>query len=95
MNKARPAGIKNNQRNFEFPKLGKNLNDNKLKNVLEKKVPEKYYLSQRYYEGLLAHKQRHAEKGSGFGCEIISLEGVSNRLPADGPCRLSYFRAED
>lgn len=74
------VGIKNNRQNFEFPKLEKSSDDNKLKNVLEKKVPEKYYLSQRYYEGLLAHKQRHAEKGSGFGCEIISPEGVSNTL---------------
>lgn len=73
-------GIKNNQQNFKFPRLKPNLNDNKLKNILEKNVPEKYYLSQRYYEGLLAHKQRHSDKGSGFGCEIISPEGMSNTL---------------
>lgn len=74
------VGIKNNKQNFEFPQSKLNSYDNKLKNILEKKVPEKYYLSQRYYEGLLAHKKRHANKGSGFGCEIISPEGVSNTL---------------
>lgn len=47
---------------------------------MDKQIDEKYYLSQRYYEGLMAHKERHAAKGSGFGCEILDLKGVSNTI---------------
>jgi DNA (cytosine-5)-methyltransferase 1 len=72
------VGIKNGN-SFEFPALKQNPS-NKLKNILEKKILEKYYLSQKYYSGLLAHKKRHSEKGSGFGCEILDTEGVSNTL---------------
>lgn len=74
------VGTQNNSSHFEFPELRQELGDNKLKNILEKTVPEKYYLSQKYYSGLLAHKKRHANKGSGFGCEILNPEGVSNTL---------------
>jgi DNA (cytosine-5)-methyltransferase 1 len=74
------VGIKNNRQNFEFPQSKSDSIDNKLKNILEKKVPEKYYLSQKYYNGLLAHKKRHENKGSGFGCEILNPEGVSNTI---------------
>ena len=74
------VGIRNNDSHFEFPELRQESGENKLKNILEKTVPEKYYLSQKYYSGLLAHKKRHANKGSGFGCEILNPEGVSNTL---------------
>jgi len=43
-------------------------------------VPERYYLSERYYTGLLNHKERHKNKGSGFGCSVLDLDGVSNTL---------------
>ena len=74
------VGIRNKDSHFEFPELKQEFGDNKLKNILEKTVPEKYYLSQKYYSGLLAHKKRHVNKGSGFGCEILDPEGVSNTL---------------
>ncbi len=71
-------GIKNPHKPFRFPE--KSLERQRLKEILEKKVPEKYYLSQKYYEGLLAHKERHAAKGSGFGYEILDPKGVSNTI---------------
>ncbi len=74
------VGIKNPHRDFIFPKKGWGVGGEKLTDILEKSVNEKYYLSQRYYEGLLAHKERHAAKGSGFGCEILDPEGVSNTI---------------
>ena len=51
-----------------------------LRQILEKHTDDKYYLSQRLYETLMAHKERHAAKGSGFGCEVVSPDGVSNTI---------------
>ena len=53
----------------------------KLKDVLERGlVDKKYFLSQKYYEGLVKHKERHVAKGSGFGFEILDLNGISHAL---------------
>ena len=73
-------GIHNPHKDFGFPKGDFEAKENKISNILEKKVPEKYYLSQRYYEGLVNHKNRHSEKGSGFGCEVLNPKGISNTL---------------
>lgn len=74
------VGIRNPHKSFPFPEKSSEPGKTKLSQILEKKVPEKYYLSQKYYEGLLVHKQRHADKGSGFGCEVIDPKGISNTL---------------
>lgn len=64
---------------FEYP-MGNN-NNSKLKDILEKSiVDESYYLSQRYLDGLIKHKDRHLKKGNGFGLEILNPEGISNTL---------------
>lgn len=65
---------------FDFPQKIKRGAKNNLKSVLEKKVPEKYYLSKKYYLGLLKHKKRHKQKGSGFGCKILDVNGISNTI---------------
>ena len=74
------VGVKNPHRDFVFPQRSTIEGKRKVAEILDKTVPEKYYLSQKYYEGLLAHKERHAAKGSGFGCEILDPEGVSNTI---------------
>ena len=74
------VGIKEPHKDFVFPKKGWGTGGEKLSDILEKKVDPKYYLSQKYYEGLLVHKERHAAKGSGFGCEILDPNGVSNTI---------------
>lgn len=74
------VGIKNPHKSFEFPEKSSISNNKCVRDILEKNVPEKYYLSQKYYEGLLAHKKRHSAKGSGFGCEILDLNGISNTI---------------
>lgn len=38
-----------------------------LKDILEKDVAEKYYLSEKVVENLIEHKERHKEQGHGFG----------------------------
>ena len=47
-------------------------------------VSAKYYLSTQYMETLIAHKERHAAKGNGFGYEIIPDNGVANAIVVGG-----------
>ena len=65
---------------FEFPEL----KDTKpqLKNILQKKVDEKYTLLDGTWNALQRHKKRHSEKGNGFGYSMADKNGVSNTLSA-------------
>ncbi len=47
-------------------------------------VPSKYYLSTAYVNTLIAHKERHASKGNGFGYEIIPDDGIANAIVVGG-----------
>lgn len=47
-------------------------------------VSAKYYLSTQYIKTLVAHKERHAAKGNGFGYEIIPDNGVANAIVVGG-----------
>lgn len=47
-------------------------------------VPVKYYLSQQYLSTLRAHKDRHAEKGNGFGFEILPDSAIANAIVVGG-----------
>lgn len=49
-----------------------------LKDILEDGVDEKYYLSDKAISGIMQHKQRHTEKGDGFGAQFITVK--SNTL---------------
>jgi DNA (cytosine-5)-methyltransferase 1 len=65
---------------FNFPKPIENIQP-KLTDILEEKVgDETYFLTQKYYEGLAKHKERHRAKGSGFGFEILDPNGLSYAL---------------
>ena len=50
----------------------------------EKVVSAKYYLSTQYIKTLVAHKERHAAKGNGFGYEIIDDNDVANAIVVGG-----------
>lgn len=50
----------------------------------EQTVSAKYYLSTQYIKTLVAHKERHAAKGNGFGYEIIPDDGVANAIVVGG-----------
>lgn len=50
----------------------------------ENVVPTKYYLSTQYLQTLVSHKERHANKGNGFGYEIIQDNEVSNAIVVGG-----------
>jgi DNA-cytosine methyltransferase len=50
----------------------------------EHTVSAKYYLSTQYVKTLIAHKERHAAKGNGFGYEIIPDNGIANAIVVGG-----------
>lgn len=64
---------------FEFPEGDQN-SMAKITDILERDVPEHYFLSEKYYEGLVKHKERHKAKGSGFGFEILKPNGIAFAL---------------
>ena len=52
-----------------------------LHDILEEEVEDEFYfLSQKYLDCLIRHKNRHEKKGNGFGLEILDPEGISNTL---------------
>lgn len=68
---------------FEYPEKLKEtfvFEDIKEKGI----VPSKYYLSTQYLDTLKKHKQRHSDKGNGFGYEIIPDDGVANAVVCGG-----------
>ncbi len=50
----------------------------------ENQVSVKYYLSQQYCNTLIAHKERHKNKGNGFGYEVIPDDGIANAIVIGG-----------
>ncbi|WP_299678658.1 DNA cytosine methyltransferase [uncultured Tenacibaculum sp.] len=69
--------------NFQYPKP---VNEKtSLRNILEEKeVSVKYYLSTTYIDTLRKHKERHQNKGNGFGFQIIPNDGVANAVVCGG-----------
>lgn len=69
--------------NFNYPKPL----DNKVtfSQVKEKfTVPTKYYLSTVYLNTLIKHKERHKNKGNGFGYQIILDDEIANSVLCGG-----------
>lgn len=56
----------------------------RLKDVLEEKVDESYYLSDKIIQGFNAHKERHEDKGNGFAWNPTEGEGVAACVLAGG-----------
>lgn len=56
-----------------------------IRDILEAEpVASKYYLSTQYLTTLRRHKERHKQKGNGFGYEIRSMDGVANAIVCGG-----------
>ena len=72
-----------NINHFEYPEK---FNETFVfEDIKEKEVvPSKYYLSTQYLHTLKLHKQRHANKGNGFGYEIIPDDGIANAVVCGG-----------
>lgn len=68
---------------FSFPKPTDSTKT--IKDILEENpVSSKYYLSDCYLNTLIKHKERHAEKGHGFGYEIRDLDGIAGAIVCGG-----------
>lgn len=77
------VGFKDAGGGFEFP--DSKIVSSCLQDVLEEEsVEERFYVSAIAMEGMKKHKQRHANKGNGFGYEIKDLEGVANAIVIGG-----------
>ena len=74
------VGFKN-KTDFKFPKPTGRV---ALKTILERKADTKYYISQKYYEGLERHRKRHESKGNGFGYCVLKPDGIANTLVLGG-----------
>ena len=72
-----------NSEDFRFPE-GDN-DKTCIKDILEKApISPKYYLSDVYVDTLKAHKERHKNRGNGFGYEIRSLDGQAGAIVCGG-----------
>ncbi len=68
---------------FEYPKPSeKRVTFADIKS--EEEVSVKYYLSTQYLSTLIKHKERHAQKGNGFGYQIIEDDEVANAVVCGG-----------
>ena len=54
-----------------------------MKDILEKEVDEKYFLSEKIIAGFERHKERHDEKNTGFGFKPKNGEEKGNSLRAN------------
>lgn len=78
--------------NFKFPEpiaLEK-----KLKDVLEKKVDEKYYLSSERLERIQQWEDRQKANGRGFRFNVTDGDGVGKTISTSGdrPCSTNYIK---
>jgi len=77
------VGFKDGGGGFNFPTITDPTKT--ISNILEENpVSPKYYLSQQYVLSMKAHKERHREKGNGFGYEIKSDNDVANTIVCGG-----------
>lgn len=72
---------------FEFPK--KQELTKRLKDLLEDKVDEKFYLSDKAIAGFTRHAERHANRGNGFGWHPTDGNVIANTLLASSNNRPS------
>ncbi len=72
--------IFNDKEKFQFPKPPDT--ELAIKDILEKKVEEKYTLSDKLWNYLQEHKRKHQAKGNGFGYGLTDINGVSRTISA-------------
>lgn len=76
-------GIRDDSDNvFQFPK--EEFLSKRLKDVLEEEVDAKYFLSEKSINHLITHKEKHDQKGTGFGVELKDENCIASTLRARG-----------
>lgn len=56
----------------------------RLKDILERDVPLRYFLSKRRLQGMIIHKERHRLKGNGFGYGTLDIDGYAKAIVVGG-----------
>lgn len=74
------VGFRDRNLDFTFPEIPDR--DPKLKEILQKSVPEKYTLTDHLWNYLQDYKEKHRKKGNGFGYSIADLDSYSRTLSA-------------
>jgi len=54
----------------------------KVRNILDKKVDDKYELSDKLWQDLQNYAEKHKQKGNGFGFGLVNLDGITRTLSA-------------
>jgi DNA (cytosine-5)-methyltransferase 1 len=65
---------------FDFPAVVSS--GRKLSSILERPVPEKYFLTKHLWEYLQRYAEKHRAKGNGFGCTVTPKNGIARTLSA-------------
>lgn len=52
----------------------------RLKDVLEACVDEKYYLSEKFYNGIVEHSNRKISEGCGFKTQFVNIDGIAGTI---------------
>jgi len=74
------VGFKDRKIDFKFPEMPES--NPKLKDILEKDVPEKYTLSDHLWDYLQKYAEKHRAKGNGFGFGLANLNSHTRTLSA-------------
>lgn len=74
------VGFLDHEQYYRFQFAPKQKLTKRLKDILEDNVEEKYYLSDRFIETSLKHKERHAKRGNGFSFEPKNPNDIASCL---------------
>lgn len=67
---------------FDFDKVQLPESKHQIKKILQKKVDDKYTLSDKLWNYLQEYAKKHKAKGNGFGFGLVDLNGISRTMSA-------------
>ena len=73
-------GFKDRTLDFRFPEIPENYP--KIRDILQKRVPKKYTLTDHLWNYLQNYAKKHRQKGNGFGYGLVNLDSHSRTLSA-------------